>query len=222
MNFPLILSAWLITLIIRVASPEAIILDAQLPYLFINLYPDDGAIHVTWNEVANADGYRLIWRPAGNSSEQVVDLDAARQAITVDNLQNGATYEFQVIALENQHELARSIVAVHSPRVRTERVVYTSWVRLNEHLIAQQKDSLVDLTSLTCRGQPVTWDIQAPNCLYMTSTKNFYLLRDLGDRFDPPQDFRPPAAIRDLARRAIWRAGDLTLQSSFQLRSPRL
>lgn len=182
--------------------------DPQPPYLFINLFPDDGAIHVVWNEVANVGGYRLTWRPAGSASEQVVDLDPTRQAITIDNLQNGDMYEFQVVALENQVELARSIVAVHSPRVRTERVVFTSWVRLNEYLTTQPQDPPVDFDTLACRGRPIPWDIHAPNCLYMTASHTFYLLRDVGDQFDPPQDFRPPAVIRQLARQAIWRDGD--------------
>ena len=60
----------------------------------------DGAVHLTWEAVTAADGYRLHYAagsdPLAGSSETVTD-----PALTVNGLSNGTSYAFAVLALNS-------------------------------------------------------------------------------------------------------------------------
>ena len=58
----------------------------------------DTTITVEWDAVANASGYRFVWKNKNDSSYTYVTLDALRTSYTLTGLETGATYNWKVQA----------------------------------------------------------------------------------------------------------------------------
>ncbi|MBR0225259.1 MAG: fibronectin type III domain-containing protein, partial [Thermoguttaceae bacterium] len=68
----------------------------------------DGVVTLAWDEVANAAGYRLASRIAGEELCGVLTFEAGETSVTFEGVEDGLTYEFKIMALGGDDVYANS------------------------------------------------------------------------------------------------------------------
>ncbi|XP_048110377.1 collagen alpha-1(VII) chain-like [Alosa alosa] len=81
------------------------------------LAPQDEAVKVTWVGVQGATSYRIVWKKTDDGEEQTREVGADVTSVDLVQLQRGAQYEVQVMALVQGQEGSPVSVRVTTPGV---------------------------------------------------------------------------------------------------------
>ena len=88
--------------------------------MLLHAAPDSAYVYLSWNEIPEATGYRIDWRPADNGQWRSQTFLAPAYHGSIEELANDTTYEFRVTAVVDGGEPFTSQVVHETPRVRSE------------------------------------------------------------------------------------------------------
>ncbi|MBM4268419.1 MAG: hypothetical protein FJ144_17715 [Deltaproteobacteria bacterium] len=184
------------------------------PRLQLSALPEDGGAFLTWYGLSAEGPWQIEQRAPQGTAWQVV-ASSETTSRSMGPLENDRRYAFRVRGHVVGGAEIVSAAADVTPRDRgrcsyprfhplfPRLSFFCTFDDLDQYLTEEG----IPPAELRCRGAPVAWDSNVPNCVY-TFGDDVLLLSRAADRLPAYQPLLDRDDVRTLARRIVWGADD--------------